>query len=460
VQLTGQDDLLKIRIHEASAHVDIASTRTLGASRVFVNKEPEQVVRLLPTLFSVCGTAQAIASLQACETALGYVTSVDLQRQRLWLLYAETAKEHLWRLLLDWPRVLGPILDVGLKPDEGMQAFAAFLRTFIRIRTLLQEGDHLFQLKKAQQQIGNDHEQAASLLLTELGQSVMDLALQYDPAGFIHDLDSVDALRDWARKTPTIPARLVLAIDQHCLASTGVSFTPKLPNLPLAELGQRLAASDADRFIAQPQWLGSCHETGPLARTASHPLIAALIKEYGSGLLARLAALLIEIARSAEVLRNIIRPNTIPQSIPSSVPGKDLKQTSGLNAKTGSGFAFAHPPPSLGDMPCSSAAESLAGALASFSSDSTNKVGSIGAGIAQIEAARGRLVHRVVIEDDLVQEYQILAPTEWNFHPQGVVAQGLAAIAASGVRGERLERLARLHITAVDPCVEYRLSVS
>jgi Ni,Fe-hydrogenase I large subunit len=66
----------------------------------------------------------------------------------------------------------------------------------------------------------------------------------------------------------------------------------------------------------------------------------------------------------------------------------------------------------------------------------------------------------VYISDDRIDQYQILAPTEWNFHPHGVVAQGLVAIARGGVAGRELERLARLYITAVDPCVEYQLSVS
>jgi coenzyme F420-reducing hydrogenase alpha subunit len=81
-------------------------------------------------------------------------------------------------------------------------------------------------------------------------------------------------------------------------------------------------------------------------------------------------------------------------------------------------------------------------------------------GIGFAEAARGLLVHRVSMLDGRVRRYQILAPTEWNFHPQGVVAEGLKAIARAGVTGAELERLARLYITAVDPCVDYQLSVS
>jgi hypothetical protein len=55
-----------------------------------------------------------------------------------------------------------------------------------------------------------------------------------------------------------------------------------------------------------------------------------------------------------------------------------------------------------------------------------------------------------------VADYRILAPTEWNFHPRGVVAVGLDAIAAR-VRGPELGSLARLFVAAVDPCVDFDL---
>jgi coenzyme F420-reducing hydrogenase alpha subunit len=81
-----------------------------------------------------------------------------------------------------------------------------------------------------------------------------------------------------------------------------------------------------------------------------------------------------------------------------------------------------------------------------------------GSGIGTAEAARGRLVHGVEIEDGLVKRYRILAPTEWNFHPEGAVAQGLAHIA--GLPDPYRERIARLFITAADPCVGYELRLS
>ena len=52
---------------------------------------------------------------------------------------------------------------------------------------------------------------------------------------------------------------------------------------------------------------------------------------------------------------------------------------------------------------------------------------------------------------------RILAPTEWNFHPQGAIARALAGL--DGSDDNALRRQAALLIEAVDPCVGYRLRV-
>ena len=76
-------------------------------------------------------------------------------------------------------------------------------------------------------------------------------------------------------------------------------------------------------------------------------------------------------------------------------------------------------------------------------------------GVGQVAAARGQLVHRVELgKDNRVTDYRILAPTEWNFHPAGVVSRVLSALRGSA---EQIEQQARLLITAIDPCVGYEL---
>ena len=78
-----------------------------------------------------------------------------------------------------------------------------------------------------------------------------------------------------------------------------------------------------------------------------------------------------------------------------------------------------------------------------------------GSGVAQVEAARGRLIHYADIQDDIVSCYKILAPTEWNFHPDGLIKQSL--VGAKATDSARLEELCKMFIESVDPCVAYDL---
>jgi uptake hydrogenase large subunit len=76
-------------------------------------------------------------------------------------------------------------------------------------------------------------------------------------------------------------------------------------------------------------------------------------------------------------------------------------------------------------------------------------------GLGVVEAARGCLTHRASLRDGVISGYQILAPTEWNFHPEGSVAKGLSGFPCGDEAIFR--RQADLFINAVDPCVGYRL---
>jgi Ni,Fe-hydrogenase I large subunit len=71
-----------------------------------------------------------------------------------------------------------------------------------------------------------------------------------------------------------------------------------------------------------------------------------------------------------------------------------------------------------------------------------------------VDAARGLLAHRVELREGVLRDYRILAPTEWNFHPQGPLARGLL-----GASGPDLEWRAALLASSLDPCVPYRIEV-
>ncbi len=51
----------------------------------------------------------------------------------------------------------------------------------------------------------------------------------------------------------------------------------------------------------------------------------------------------------------------------------------------------------------------------------------------------------------------VVAPTEWNFHPQGALREGLLGMAAHDAA--TLESAARRLVLALDPCVEYEIGI-
>lgn len=410
--LAGQ---IEIRLDVRSGAVAIGSSRPLTAARIFVGKSPAEVVRQLPILYSLCGTAQAAASVVACEQALGAQPSAAVLARRQALVQAETIKEHLWRLLLDWPTMLEPrarptadidananVVVPAMTMQTEVSAMPRVMRAFMALRQAQQAAGDPLTLDEQAAERGA----AAGIDASRLLDLVIEQALGAAPADWLEAVHGLDSLQRWAGQTATPAAGLVRALAEQGLAGCGANAVARLPSSPGPELARRLASAEADAFIAEPQWRQQCAETGPLARVSAQPLVAALLAEHGNGLLTRLGALLVELAQSASRLETLV--------------------------DAGAEAAGSVPHPSV-----------------------PNKVG-----IGTAEAARGRLMHRVSIAAGRVDRYQILAPTEWNFHPRGAVAQGLAAIARSGAEGPELERLARLYITAVDPCVEYQLSVS
>jgi Ni,Fe-hydrogenase I large subunit len=83
-------------------------------------------------------------------------------------------------------------------------------------------------------------------------------------------------------------------------------------------------------------------------------------------------------------------------------------------------------------------------------------------GLAGVETARGLLLHAVRLEAGLVADYRILAPTEWNFHPQGPLHQGLSGLRPGPQpESERdLDARARLIAQSLDPCVALSLDLT
>lgn len=344
------------RKEHAPHHVVIRSQRPVHASRVLENRNVCEARRLVGQLFSMCRVAQSIAADEAIRQAQGRPTCRDaVARQELAL---ETAKEHLWRILVDWAAHLG-------------------------------EEPKLDELRLSRLQ----NVTSADMLEVVLSELVFGMNSEDWLA-----MDSVDAIVAWAERTPTVAARMIRSLHQRNWCAVGSCRVPFLPDTPARDWQSRLSSPSADAFIERPVWNKRPRETTPLSRNQDAAPVRAAQEMYGRGLLARQVALLAELANTPSLFAARSDDDAVK-------------------------------------------AEPLPGST----------------GISQVDAARGRLVHRVVLKGDRVSRWQIIAPTEWNFHPSGVLAKSLAVI-PNGDSSEMTEQ-ANLLVRAVDPCVDFKVEV-
>ncbi|MCM2308831.1 MAG: hypothetical protein NDI91_15330 [Sulfuritalea sp.] len=81
-----------------------------------------------------------------------------------------------------------------------------------------------------------------------------------------------------------------------------------------------------------------------------------------------------------------------------------------------------------------------------------------GRGRALVETARGLLMHEIALEgghEERIADYFIVAPTEWNFHPQGPLAGWLLGRPATDRAA--LQGFAARAVAALDPCVRWEI---
>lgn len=362
--LEGRIHITLTRGDPGVASVGIHSTRPQVAQRLMAGRSPEHAVQLAGLVFTLCGKAQAIAAGLACDAALGRPPEPEQRTERERAVLMELAREHAWRLLINWPE------QAGLPPDPAS------------LRDL-----HLVQADPSALASALDR----ILLERLLGRPAGDW-LAAGEAGF----------RDWLDTRPTPLSGLFAGLAAG--PDPGVSRAPLLP--PVHRLGtDGLAglarhALEAPAFCAQPAWDGAGQaatprETGAIARQLDHPLVSAWIAARGRGAGARQLARLVELARLPGWLRDTPPPMTLAAQLEA------------------------------------------------------------GTGAAGVETSRGLLLHVARLEAGRVAEYRILAPTEWNFHPAGPLAQALAGLDA----GPDLESRARLVAQSLDPCVDYGVEV-
>jgi hypothetical protein len=365
------------------SRVEIRNRRLLTATARLAGRSSGDVPGLVARLFSICRIAQGLASAEAVEQAMDLAPGAAQRDARRFLIAAETLLEHASRACLDWAVGLGePPALAALKSLRG--ALADAHRLVYPAGDWMRPGGGHLQIDRTAL------EERLALAGRGLERVVLSAEPPVDPAGW----------RRWLAAGDSIAARLAARWIAEDLAGYGATAVPALPVFDRTRLEERLAADAKGDFVGRPDWDGALCFTGPLARLSDHPLVGHITAEHGRGLLAHLAARVIEMG---VLMREM--------------------QDFGLG----------------------------------LCDDYSSQLKSAGSpGMAVVEAARGRLAHRVELSEGRVMRYQILAPTEWNFHPDGVLAQGLL----DRPTGQNPEARARLLVTALDPCVACQIEVA
>lgn len=112
--------------HGAVSRTEISCERP-ALARLLNGRDAAQAVALVPLVYSLCGQAQGIAARAALAAARGAARATDVDAAVL----AEAAREHAWKLFVDWPGQL------GLAPDEAF--FVRLMRTVPEQRAELSE---------------------------------------------------------------------------------------------------------------------------------------------------------------------------------------------------------------------------------------------------------------------------------------------------------------------------------
>lgn len=94
VQVKWQDGVIQ--------QVNVISSRPQKVTELFCGKKLNDVMELIPMLYSVCGVSQKIAAIRAAESSLGIQVSDQVEHARGLLVFAETARELSLRLFSDW----------------------------------------------------------------------------------------------------------------------------------------------------------------------------------------------------------------------------------------------------------------------------------------------------------------------------------------------------------------------
>ena len=250
-------------IHDGASvrEVSIRSTRPTAA-QLLIGKTPAQVLQVVPQLFSVCGRAQTAAAGAAMDAAMQ--TSVPASATMVRSLMCEAMQEHLWRLMLDWPKAL------GLAQQE--QAFAKWYAMLRKISA----GGIGFEV--FQNEFGRDY----------LGMPIDDW----------RDIDGCQALQAWTHHAHSPAARLLARLSEMEQGRPAGNIK-SLPAWTAVDAALACSGRWGGAFAARPDWQGTAAETGVGSYYSDDPLLRDVVQQGWPRAMTRVLARILDVVEMA-----------------------------------------------------------------------------------------------------------------------------------------------------------------
>ncbi|MBI5331266.1 MAG: nickel-dependent hydrogenase large subunit [Betaproteobacteria bacterium] len=435
---------LEVRLEIADGQIQsaqVVSPLYRGFETMLPGRAPLDALVIVPRICGICSVSQSAAAVTALRQLTG-LTPPDNGRLAECLITAgENVADHLTHFYLFFmPDLARPAY--AARPWHGRMAerfeavkgqgaaeFLAARAAFMHLQGLMAgKWPHTLTLQPGGS--ARPLHQAECLQLTALLRSFrrfLEQRVYGGPLEAFAALAAPEELNDWRRRHPGDLSLFLEAAEDLDLARLGrcdadyLSFgvyeapegrlfpagvwsggrlAPLAPERISEDLSHAWMRSetlpDADKpgaytWCKAPRYGGQVMQTGALARqlVAGQPLLHRLVAEQGGGVLARVLARHIEVARL-------------------------LPEMEAWAARLIPGQPWCAPTPEWPRQ---------------------------GAGVGLTEAARGSLGHWLEVEEGRIRRYQIIAPTTWNFSPRD----------EAGVPGALEQALTGLPVAADDP---------
>ncbi len=439
-----------------------------GFEQLLQGKDPLDALVYAPRICGICSVSQSVAAAYALADLQGITMPPNGELATNLILACENAADHLTHFYLFF------MPDFARPAYAGEPWFEAVARRFTAMtgeavaQAMAARKDflHLMGIMAGKWPHTLTIQPGGSARAVESGERLRLLAILAQFRGFLERhlfgaplerivaLDSPEALRAWAAEAPTASSdfRLFLQVADGLALQTLGRATDRFMSygsypvegkrlfeagvwedgpqaLDIAEItedvshawlagtaeplhpAQGVTLPDMERVGAYswckaPRLAGRVVEVGALARqlVAGHPLVRGLVAESGGNVRNRVVARLLELARIVIAMEDWV---------------KALR---------------------LGQPFCSH-----------------GKLTEEGQGTGLVEAARGSLGHWLAVRNGRIANYQVIAPTTWNFSPRdadGTPGPLEQALVGAPVRTGETEPLAVQHIVrSFDPCM-------